>query len=87
MRFVSDIKTVKKPDIYSVVGNMCWGERKVKKGGMIKFDGSIYQHEDLKNCTGEKVSVQFVGSNCWATGPIIITDNSGKHICTINKPI
>jgi hypothetical protein len=49
-----------KSDKYShEYGNLAYGWRTIKKGGIIVFDGRIYKDERIVNLVGERVEVTF----------------------------
>lgn len=74
--------------LYGVAGNFYQAYRTVRKGGHLKFDGSVYQHDILKHYVGYRVCVVFIGKSAFASGPICIKESDGyRNICEIDKPL
>lgn len=59
-------------DERGLVGNLYAGTRTVKKGGIIRFDGTDYHHEVLNNWVGERLYILNEGHNCWESYPVSI---------------
>lgn len=75
-------------DIMGAGGNVYKGERTVRKGGFLIFDGSRFQSDDLLSYVGERVIVHNNGASCFSAGPIIVYWNYAgtlHEICTIKQ--
>lgn len=86
--FIKEYKRMHR-DTYGAGGNLWRAYRKVFKGGVIRFDGSKYKHEDLLPYVGKQFFIMFDGDSPFASGPIFVTTGSFDRkdaICIIDKP-
>lgn len=71
---------------YGIDGNLAEAVRTVSKSGSIRFDGSKFQSDFLKNYAGEKVQVLFTGCNAYEIGPVMVRElHTFRYICMINS--
>jgi hypothetical protein len=71
--------------VYGAGGNLYQAWRTVKKGGVIEFDGSRFQSEELLPFVGCRVWVQFDGDGAFANGPIKVYRDCPRIdlLCTV----